>query len=252
MQKKRVIAVLILRDGKVVQSEQFNHTNLIHTNASVAVEFFDGWSADEIVVLDVSRNESQRDKFIKAIDDLSSKCFVPLTVGGWVKSVEDVRALLRVGADKVVINTEAVLNPELIQQSVRTFGTQCIVVSIDVRKNQTHQYEVFIDRGRTPTGKHPVEWALEAQKLGAGEIFLTSIEHEGMRHGYDLDLLKQVTDVIDIPVIAFGGVSTWEHMAEGILQSSTDAVAAANVLHYTEGSLRAAKQYLKKMGIDVR
>ena len=241
-----------MRDGKVVQSEQFRHTNLIHTDASIAVEFFDKWAADEIVILDVSRDIGQRSRFFNAIEMLSSKCFVPLTVGGWLQSVQEVRMLLKMGADKIIINTEGFRRPDFITECAKSFGSQCVVVSIDVRKNDNLSYEVFIDRGRFATGVHPAVWAKRACDLGAGEIFLTSIEHEGMRRGYDLDLLREVVHAVEIPVIAFGGVSSWEHMLQGILDAHVDAVAAANVLHYTEDSLRSAKQYLKAKGIDVR
>lgn len=252
MLKKRLIAVLILLDGKIVQSIRFKHTNIIHWKPVTAVDFFDRWAVDEIVVLDVSHTLQKRDEFYRIVDGLSEKCFVPLTVGGWIDSTEEIRKLLRLGADKVAVNTQALENPDLIRESAQVFGSQCIVVSIDARINGRGEYEVFIDRGRKPTAWKPWEWAHRAQQLGAGEIFLNSIDNDGFRQGYDLTLLKKVTESVNIPVIAMGGVFTWDHLAEGILQGGAEAAAAANIFHYTEHSTKKAKQHLRKCGIDVR
>ncbi len=252
MLKKRLIPVLIIRDGQVVQSVQFRHTNVIHSMPATAVDFFNKWAVDEIVVLDVSRDLTQRDKFYDVVLALSKKCFVPLTVGGWVTSVDEVRRLLRLGADKVTINTAAVEHPEFIGECSRVFGAQCIVVSIDVKKHAEGSYEVFTDRGRKPTGLSPVDWAQKAQEMGAGEIFVNCIEHDGFRKGYDLALLQSMVSAVAIPVIAMGGVFTWQHLVDGILAGGADAVAAANILHYTEHSTKKAKKYMQEQGIDVR
>ncbi|OGP71875.1 MAG: imidazole glycerol phosphate synthase cyclase subunit [Deltaproteobacteria bacterium RBG_13_60_28] len=252
MLKKRLIPVLILRDGLVVQSIQFKHTNVIHWKPVTAVDFFNRWAVDEIVVLDVSRNGNQRSKFYEVIVGLSEKCFVPLTVGGWVDSVDEVRKLLRLGADKITINTEAVRRPPFITECAQVFGSQCIVVSIDVQDHGDGKYEVCIDRGQEPTGLSPIDWARQAQEMGAGEIFLNCIDRDGFRQGYDLVLLKTLVDAVNIPVIAMGGVLTWQHLADGIIQGGAEAVAAANIFHYTEHSTRKAKQYLREAGIDVR
>jgi len=252
MLKKRLIPVLILRDGLVVQSIQFKHTNVIHWKPVTAVDFFNRWAVDEIVVLDVSRNGNQRAKFYEVIVGLSEKCFVPLTVGGWVDSVDEVRKLLRLGADKITMNTEAVRRPPFITECAQVFGSQCIVVSIDVKAHGEGKYEVYIDRGQEPTGLSPIDWARQAQEMGAGEIFLNCIDRDGFRQGYDLVLLRTLVDAVSIPVIAMGGVLTWQHLVDGIIQGGAEAVAAANIFHYTEHSTRKAKQYLREAGIDVR
>ena len=252
MLKHRLIPVLILRDGRVVQSVKFKHTNVIHSKPVTAVDFFNRWAVDEMVVLDVSRNQRKRQKFYEVVLGLSKKCFVPLTVGGWVDSVEEVRKLLRLGADKVTINTEAVRRPPLIKECAKVFGSQCIVVSIDVKDHGDSQYEVYIDRGREPTGLSPFEWAKQAQEMGAGEIFLNCIDRDGFRQGYDLVLLRGVVNAVNIPVIAMGGVFTWQHLVDGIVAGHADAVAAANIFHYTEHSTKKAKRYMRQAGIDVR
>lgn len=252
MLKKRLIPSLVLRDGTVVQSIQFKHTNVIHWKPLTAVDFFNKWAVDEMILLDVSRDTTSRGKFREVLSGLSKKCFVPLTAGGWVTSVEEARTLLRLGADKITINTAAVKRPEFINECATVFGSQCVVVSIDVRANGSSHKEVFIDRGAVGTGMEPVEWAREAEKAGAGEIFLTSIDHDGMRQGYDLDLVRSVVDAVDIPVIAFGGVFTWQHLVDGVVAGGADGVAAANVFHFTEHSTKKAKVYLREAGIDVR
>lgn len=255
MLKKRLIAVLILRDGRVVQSVQFKHTNVIHWKPVTAIDFFDRWAIDEIAVLDVSRDQKNRSLFCDVVVGLSKKCFVPLAVGGWITSVDDVRQILRLGADKVIINTEAVRRPELITACAKVFGSQCVVVSIDVKDHGPdveNRYEVYIDRGREPTGLSPVTWARRAQELGSGEIFLNCIERDGFRQGYDLALLRRVVDAVAIPVIAMGGVLEWQHLVDGIVAGGADAVAAANIFHYTEHSTKKAKEFMRAVGIEVR
>jgi cyclase len=252
MLKKRLIAVLIILEGRIVQSIQFKLTNVIHWKPVTAVDFFDKWAIDEMVVLDVGRNQDKREKFYEIVQGLSEKCFVPLTVGGWVDSVEEMRKLLRMGADKVTLNTQAVRTPELITACAKVFGSQCVVLSIDAKIKVPGKYEVYIDRGREATHLDPVEWVVRAQNLGAGEIFLNCIDRDGFRQGYDLELIRRVAEVVDIPVIAMGGVLNWQHLAEGISIAKADAVAAANIFHYTEHSTKKAKKYLRECGIDVR
>jgi cyclase len=236
----------------VVQSVQFKHTNVIHWKPLTAVDFFNRWAVDEIIILDVTRNKKNRQKFLDVVLGLSNKCFVPLAVGGWVDSVDEVLKLLRLGADKVVINTEAVRRPELITECASVVGSQCMVVSIDVKVHEDGDYEVYIDRGQEPAGLSPFDWARKAQQMGAGEIFLNCIDRDGFRAGYDLTLLKGVVEAVDIPAIAMGGVSTWQHLVDGVKISGADAVAAANVFHYTEHATKKAKEYMRQAGIDVR
>ena len=252
MLKKRLISVLILRDGQVVQSVQFKHTNVIHWNPVTAVDFFNKWAIDEIVLLDVSRNLKKRQKFLDAVDGLSKKCFVPLTVGGWIRNPDEARALLHLGAEKLAINTEAYRNPDLIRECAKQFGSQCVVASIDVKAKEDGSFEVYIDRGAEPTGADPLEWARKIQDLGAGEIFLNCIDNDGFRQGYHLELLQKVVDAVDIPVIAMGGVFKWQDLVDGILIGKADAVAAANIFHYTEHSTKKAKEFMRSCGIDVR
>lgn len=252
MLKHRLIAVLILRDGQVVQSVQFKHTNVIHWKPLTAVDFFDRWAVDEIIVLDVSRNKNKRELFHETVLKLSKKCFVPLTVGGWVDSVDEVRKLLGLGADKITMNTEAVRRPELITECAKVVGSQAVVVSIDVKAHPDGSYEVYVDRGREPTGLSPVNWARAAQERGAGEIFLNCIDRDGFRQGYELTLLRSVVETVDVPVIAMGGVLTWNHLEDGIKIGKADAVAAANIFHYTEHSTKKAKDHLRQAGVDIR
>lgn len=252
MLKKRLIPVLILRDGQVVQSVQFKHTNVIHWNPVTAVDFFNRWAVDEIVLLDVSRNLRRRQKFCDAVDGLSKKCFVPLTVGGWIRDTDEVNLFLGLGADKIVINTEAFRNPGLITDCAKIFGSQCVVVSIDVKRQSPDHYEVYIGRGSEPTKEDPAAWAKRAQNMGAGEIFLNCIDKDGFRQGYDLKLLRRVVDAVDIPVIAMGGVFDWQHLVDGIVIGGAEAVAAANIFHYTEHSTKKAKDYIRSKGVAVR
>ena len=250
MVKKRLVASLILRDGLIVQSVGFKHTNIIG-DAITAISFFNQWAVDEIVLLDVSRDTKKRDRFYPIVEALSCKCFVPLTVGGWVTSVDEMRRLLRIGADKIVINTAAYRDPEFLKECARIFGNQCVVVSIDVKRNQQGSREVVIDRGREWTGRDPVEWAREASTY-AGEIYLTSVDHDGGLKGYDLELMRVVSAAVDVPVVAFGGVGEWSHLVDGITFGGVEAVAAANILHYKELSARRAKDHMRANNIDVR
>jgi cyclase len=252
MLKTRLIPVLLVRDGTIVQSVQFRHTNVIHWKPATAVDFFNRWAVDEIIVLDVGRDQSQRATFYDVVEALSTKCFVPLTAGGWVASVDEMRRLLRLGADKVAINTEAVRRPAFITECADVFGSQCVVVSLDAKRSPDGTEEVRVDRGREPTGLDPAAWARAAEQRGAGELLVNSIDHDGFRQGYHLALLRRIRSVVDIPVIAMGGVFTWQHLAEGVLAAGADAVAAANIFHYTEHSTKKAKEHLRQAGVAVR
>lgn len=251
MLKKRLIPSLLVRDGRIVQSVQFRHTNVIG-NVITAVDFFNGWTVDEILILDVSRENTGREEFIDIIDELSERCFVPLAVGGWVTSTREIETLLEHGADKVVVNTHAYRHPEFIAEAARVFGSQCVVVSIDAKRDAAGVPRVHIDRGRVDTGADAVEWATRAEALGAGEILLTSINHDGMRNGYDLALMKSVSAAVSVPVIAFGGVGHWQHMVDGIAIGGCEAVAAGNIFHFTEHSTKKAKEFLQQAGLPVR
>jgi cyclase len=251
MLKKRLIAVLILRDGQVVQSVRFKHTNVIHYNAVHAIECFNKWAIDEIVILNVSRDLESRGLFADVVDSLSGACFVPLTAGGWIEDVAYAERLLRSGADKLCINTALHKNPELVTVLSRKYGRQCIVASMDVKRSEAGHPTVFVDRGIIDTGSSPADWARRAVALGAGELFFNSIDHDGNRKGYDLEGLRQVCSAVDVPVIAFGGVFRWEHLVEGA-EAGAAAVAAANIFHYTEHSTKKAKKSLMDAGIHVR
>jgi imidazole glycerol-phosphate synthase subunit HisF len=251
MLKTRLIAVLILRDGRVVQSVRFKHTNAIHYDPIHAMECFNKWAIDEIVVLNVSRDAASRDEFARAVAAVSSTCFVPLTAGGWIVDEGYAATLLSGGADKLVLNTAFADAPELVSRLVRRYGSQCIVSSIDVKRGDSGAIGVVVDRGTRIVSPDPVAWARRAEALGAGEIFLNSVDHDGARKGYHLDVLRQVCAAVRIPVIAFGGVFHWQHLVEGV-QAGASAVAAANIFHYTEHSTKKAKRHLAQAGVPVR
>jgi len=250
MVKKRLVACLLWRDGGIVQSVNFSHTNMVGS-ASTAVEFFNMWGIDEIVLLDVSRDTDSRDKFYETVRRLSKQCFVPLTVGGWVKTTDEMRRLLQIGADKIAINTEAKRNPELIESGSNLFGGQCIVVSVDARRTDTG-HEVVIDRGKEPTQTTPSDWAAEAESRGAGEIFLTSIDQDGTKEGYEIDLIRSVSDVVNVPVVASGGAGDWEHLVTAIRDGRADAVSVANRFHHSQHSTTKAKEHMIDAGLSVR
>ncbi len=251
MLKKRLIAVLILRDGQVVQSIRFKHTNVIHYDPLHAMEAFNKWSVDEIVLLNVSRKAESRAAFAQSVEHVSRHCFVPLSVGGWISEADYARELLSQGADKLVLNTAFADDPELVTTLSRRFGRQCIVASIDVKRDEAGNVQVAVDRGQRLLDVRPDDWARRAQTLGAGEIFFNSVDHDGARKGYDLESLAAVTAAVDVPVIAFGGVFTWSHLLAGI-EAGAEAVAAANIFHYTEQATRKAKTFLAEAGVPVR
>ena len=250
MLKKRLIACLLWRDGMLIQSKGFKHTNSVGS-AYTAIDFFNTWSIDEIVLLDVTREPNKREQFHRDLAELSSRCFVPLAVGGWVETVEEMRRLLSEGADKVVINSGAFRNEAFIREGAERFGKQCLVLSIDA-KRVGNGHEVFIDRGRKETGISPVAWAKEAEEWGVGEIFLTSIDQDGFGNGYDLLLTESVASAVDVPVIASGGVGNWQHCIDAFEKAHADAVSAANIFHYLEQSTKKAKNELFAHGINIR
>jgi len=251
MLKKRLVAVLILRDGQVVQSVKFKHTNVIHYDAVHAMEAFNKWAVDEIVVLNVSRAPDSREQFVDVVANISRHCFVPLAAGGWIDSEEYAQRLLRSGADKLVVNTILNDDPALVRRLASRYGRQCIVGSMDVKRDESGLCKVMVDRGMRKVEAFPEEWAKRIVELGVGEIFFNSIDHDGARKGYDLVSLEHICKAVTVPVIAFGGVFTWDHLVQGI-QANASAAAAANIFHYTEQSTRKAKSHMAKAGVDVR
>ncbi len=251
MLKKRVIAVIIVRDGGVVQSVRFKHTNVIHYDAYHAVETFNRWAVDEIVLLNVSPSEKSQKQFLEVLVHVSSTCFVPLSVGGWINSEKYGTALIENGADKLVLNSAFYNNPGLVKRLSNKFGVQCIVGSLDVKRNHAGDARIGVDRGEVLIDTPPGEWAVSMVAMGAGEILFNSIEYDGNRKGYDLKFLEEVCQAVRVPVIAFGGVFFWKHLVQGF-EAGADAVAAANIFHYKEHATKQAKRYLADKGYPVR
>lgn len=252
----------MLKDGHLVRSETFS-VHQILGNPIHEVERFNQWNVDELIYLDISEDETfdnqrndtrvkRQSDILHLLEEVSKTCFMPLAFGGKIKTVQDIRERLKRGADKVVINTAACENPEFITEAAQIFGSQCIVISIDYKKNQEGKYEVFYDHGRKGTGLHPIEWAKEVEKLGAGEIFLHNIDRDGTAEGYDTELIRSVVESTQLPVIACGGVGRLEDFAKGITEGGASAVSAANIFHFIELSDRNAKKVMKKRGINVR
>lgn len=244
MLKKRIIACLIVKQGIVVQSIGFQRY-LPVGKPEIAVEFLNRWGIDEIVLLDIDAIRENRLISLDLIRRISHYCFVPLTVGGGIRTVEDMKKVIQSGADKVAINNAAIHTPELITKGQETFGRQCVVVSMDARKISGSGYEVFIESGQTPTGFSPRELAIEVERLGAGEIFLSSIDNDGAKQGYDLDLVREVAGAVNIPLIICSGAGNAAHLAQGLEVDGISAVAAANFFHYTEHSVTVAKSYIE-------
>ena len=262
MLKTRLIPCLLLKNGLVVRSEEFSFHQIVG-NPIHQVERFNVWGVDELIYLDITREGEydvrRDDQKVKAratvleiIEDISRTCFMPLTFGGGIRTLEDARLRLAHGADKITINTAAIENPEFITECAQVFGSQAIIVSIDAKADDSGGWKVFSHWGRQATGLSPVEWAREAESRGAGEIFLNSIDRDGMANGYDIPLIRAVADATRIPVIACGGVGRFEHLAKGVLEGGASAVSAANIFHFTEHSTMRAKQALAKAGVDVR
>jgi cyclase len=213
---------------------------------------YDAQGADELLFLDIAAGHEGRSTLLEIVQQTAEQCFMPLTVGGGVRNVEDIRTLLRSGADKIAINTAAFENPQLIAEGAEQFGSQCIVCSIDYITNDSGVAEVLLEGGKTPTGKDVVQWASEAASHGAGEILLTSVDRDGTRSGYDLQTLRNVTDSINIPVIASGGVGTLQDLVDGVVEGHASAVAAASIFHFTDQSVIKATSYMKQAGLEVR
>jgi imidazole glycerol-phosphate synthase subunit HisF len=250
MLKNRIIPCLDVKNGRVVKGINFVGLKDAGDPVEQAKIYSEG-GADEICFLDITASNENRDTIFDVVRETSKKCFVPLTVGGGVRSVEDIRKLLNCGADKVSINTAAVQNPDVVIQSSKKFGSQCIVVAIDAKKND-NKWEIYTHGGRTSTGIDAVEFASNMERNGAGELLITSMDRDGTQIGYDIDLMSMISSRVNIPVIASGGVGELEHLVEGIKNGKASAVLAASIFHYGKHSIKEAKEYLKSKGIPVR
>ena len=247
---KRVIPCLDVTAGRVVKGVNFVSLRDAGDPVEIAARY-DGEGADELCFLDITASSDERDILLHVIEAVASRVFIPLTVGGGVRKVEDVRRLLNAGADKVSINTAAVQSPQVVTDASNIVGAQCIVVAIDAKRKDS-SWEVFTHGGRRATGIDAVDWARRMEKAGAGEILLTSMDRDGTKDGFDLGLTRAVSEAVGIPVIASGGAGTLEHMAQGVLQGKADAVLAASIFHFGEFTVRQAKQHMKSRGIEVR
>lgn len=251
MLKVRVIPCLDVKDGRVVKGVNF--VDLRDAGDPVEqAQVYDRAGADELCFLDITASHEDRDIIFDVVTRTAEACFMPLTVGGGVRTVEDIRKLLLAGADKVSINTAAVDNPEFVRDAATKFGSQCIVVAIDAKSTGPDRWEVFTHGGRNPTGIDAIEWARKMEAFGAGEILLTSMDKDGTRSGFDVALTRAISDAIKIPVIASGGVGTLDHLVEGARDGHASAVLAASIFHFGEHSIGAAKQHMAEAGVPVR
>lgn len=251
MLTKRIIPCLDVTAGRVVKGVNFVELRDAGDPVEIARRYNDQ-GADEITFLDITASSDKRDIILHIIEAVSSQVFIPLTVGGGVRTVEDVRRLLNAGADKVSINTSAVTNPQLVADASSRYGSQCIVVAIDAKQTGSGQWEVFTHGGRNATGLEAVSWAKKMESLGAGEILLTSMDRDGTKSGFDLELTRRISDSVNIPVIASGGVGNLQHMVDGVQVGHADAVLAASIFHYGTYTIAQAKQYMAERGIPVR
>lgn len=248
---KRIIPCLDVDKGRVVKGVKF----LDIRDAGDPVEIarrYDLAGADEITFLDITASHEGRDTMVKTVERMASEVFVPLTVGGGIREIKDIRTMLNAGADKVSINSAAVVRPDFVKEAADKFGAQCIVIAIDAKKVGEGRWEIFTHGGRKSTGIDAVEWAIRMTTDGAGEILLTSMDADGTKAGYDIGLVRAIADAVSVPVIASGGVGNLQHLADGILQGHADAVLAASIFHFGEYSIPQAKAYLRDCGIEMR
>jgi imidazole glycerol-phosphate synthase subunit HisF len=251
MLKNRIIPCLDVKNGRVVKG--INFVNLVDAgDPAEQAKIYDEQGADELCFLDITASNENRDIILDTVKKTAEKCFIPLTVGGGVRNLDDIRNLLLAGADKVSINTAAFKNKNLVRESAEKFGSQCIVVAIDAKKVKENKWEVFTHGGRNSTGVDVLKFAEKIELMGAGEILLTSMDRDGTKKGYDLDLTKMVSNLVNIPVIASGGVGNLEHLRQGISIGKANAVLAASIFHFGEYTISNAKQYLDSKGIPVR
>jgi len=251
MLAKRIIPCLDVDKGRVVKGTNF--VNLVDAGDPVEqAKNYEQEKADELVFLDITASSDSRNIMIDMVRSVADQVFIPFTVGGGIRTINDIKEILRAGADKISLNTSAVNNPQLIADAANKFGNQCIVVAIDAKNRSANSWEVYIHGGRTPMGKDVVEWAKEAENLGAGEILLTSMDGDGTKGGYDVKLTRAVSDAVSIPVIASGGAGTKQHLLDAINAGGADAVLAASIFHFREISIDETKQFLRDNGITVR
>jgi imidazole glycerol-phosphate synthase subunit HisF len=250
MLAKRIIPCLDVRDGRVVKGTQF--VDLKDAGDPVEnAKRYDRQGADEIAFLDITASYEERDILIDIVRRTAAEIFIPLTVGGGIRRLDDIRKLLKAGADKISINTAAVRGPRFVERASKRFGSQCIVIAIDAKRKEGG-WEVYTHGGRVPTGIDALLWAKQMEKMGAGEILLTSMDRDGTKDGYDIDLTRTISESVGIPVIASGGVGTLKHLYEGLVDGKASAVLAASIFHYREFTISQVKSYLKKRGVTVR
>jgi len=252
---KRIIPCLDVDQGRVVKGVQFVDIRDAGDPVEIAKKY-DEQGADEITFLDITASHEDRETTVHTVEKMASEVFIPLTVGGGIRKVDDIRNMLNAGADKVSINTAAVFNPEFVGEAAARFGSQCIVVAIDAKKvsapGEVERWEIFTHGGRKPTGLDAVEWASKMAAYGAGEILLTSMDRDGMKSGFDLGVTRAISEAVSIPVIASGGVGNLQHLADGVTLGGADAVLAASIFHFGEYSVQEAKAFMSKQGIEMR
>jgi cyclase len=252
---KRIIPCLDVDAGRVVKGVQFVDIRDAGDPVEIAKRYNDA-GADEITFLDITASPQERDTTLHTVEQIASQVFIPLTVGGGVRALEDIRNLLNAGADKVAINSAAVHNPEFVREAAERFGSQCIVVAIDAKKvsaeSDTNRWEIFTHGGRKPTGLDAVEWARKMTDYGAGEILLTSMDRDGTKNGFDIALTRAIADAVPVPVIASGGVGNLQHLVDGVQQGGADAVLAASIFHFGEYSVQQAKEFMQSAGVEMR
>ncbi len=252
MHTKRIIPCLDIKDGRVVKGINFVNLRDAGDAAEVAAAY-DKAGADEVVFLDINASADSRSTQLEWVRQVASKVFIPFTVGGGIRTVEDFKVLLREGADKISINSSAIMNPQLISDAADKFGSQCVVVAIDAKKRADGSgWNIYKNGGRVDMGMDAVEWAIKAEKMGAGEILLTSMDGDGTKAGYDIELTKAISSAVKIPVIASGGAGTMEHFYEALTEGGAEAALAASLFHYKELEIRQVKEYLRDKGVSVR
>ncbi len=251
MHTKRIIPCLDVKAGRVVKGTNFVGLRDAGDPVELAARY-DEEMADELVFLDITASIEQRKSMLDVINRTAGRAFMPLTVGGGISTVQDIRNCLKAGADKTSVNTAAVKNPQLIKEGAQLFGSQCIVLAVDAKRCDTHRWEVYVNGGRTPTGLDALDWIRKAVDLGAGEILLTSMDADGTQDGYDLELTRTVSEAVPVPVIASGGAGTLEHFYQVLTEGKADAVLAASVFHYRKFTIKQVKEYLQAKGVEVR